>query len=291
MIAETGAGQHGVATATAAALFGLGLHRLHGRGRRRAPGAQRVAHEAARRRGRAGAVGERDAEGRGERGDARVGRERREHALLPRLGDGSAPVPVDGARVPTRRRRRGPPAVPRAARRRRSRCRRRVRRRRLERDRHVRRLPRHRRAPRRRRSRRARSRDRVITARRSSAACPASCTACARCSCRTSTARCSKRRRSAPGSTIRASVPSTRCSRRPAGPSTTPRPTTRRSPASSCCRRPRASCPRSNPRTRSRGLHARPGNAIPAGSTVLVTLSGRGDKDAAQVAEMLGELE
>src|SRR6478672_356732 len=33
------------------------------------------------------------------------------------------------------------------------------------------------------------------------------------------------------------------------------------------------------------------GNAIPAGATVLVTLSGRGDKDAAQVAEMLGELD
>jgi tryptophan synthase beta chain len=33
------------------------------------------------------------------------------------------------------------------------------------------------------------------------------------------------------------------------------------------------------------------GRTIPAGSTVLVTLSGRGDKDAAQVAEMLGELE
>jgi tryptophan synthase beta chain len=33
------------------------------------------------------------------------------------------------------------------------------------------------------------------------------------------------------------------------------------------------------------------GHAIPSGSTVLVTLSGRGDKDAAQVAEMLGELE
>ena len=29
------------------------------------------------------------------------------HALLPRLGDGPAPVPVDGARVPARRRRRG----------------------------------------------------------------------------------------------------------------------------------------------------------------------------------------
>ncbi len=33
------------------------------------------------------------------------------------------------------------------------------------------------------------------------------------------------------------------------------------------------------------------GHAIPLGSTVLITLSGRGDKDAAQVAEMLGELE
>ena len=33
------------------------------------------------------------------------------------------------------------------------------------------------------------------------------------------------------------------------------------------------------------------GHAVPTGSTVLVTLSGRGDKDAAQVAEMLGELE
>ncbi len=33
------------------------------------------------------------------------------------------------------------------------------------------------------------------------------------------------------------------------------------------------------------------GHAIPAGSTVLVTLSGRGDKDAEQVAEMLGGLD
>jgi tryptophan synthase beta chain len=32
------------------------------------------------------------------------------------------------------------------------------------------------------------------------------------------------------------------------------------------------------------------GGAVPAGATVLVTLSGRGDKDAAQVAERLGEL-
>jgi len=32
------------------------------------------------------------------------------------------------------------------------------------------------------------------------------------------------------------------------------------------------------------------GHSVPAGSTVLVTLSGRGDKDAAQVAERLGEM-
>ena len=54
VIAETGAGQHGVATATAAALFGLECTRLHGRGRHRAPGAQRRPDAAARRRGRPG---------------------------------------------------------------------------------------------------------------------------------------------------------------------------------------------------------------------------------------------
>ena len=31
------------------------------------------------------------------------------------------------------------------------------------------------------------------------------------------------------------------------------------------------------------------GREVPAGATVLVTLSGRGDKDAHQVAELLGE--
>ena len=35
------------------------------------------------------------------------------HPLLPGLGDGPAPLPVDGARAPARRRRRGPGAVPR----------------------------------------------------------------------------------------------------------------------------------------------------------------------------------
>ena len=41
IIAETGAGQHGVATATVCARFGLDVRRLHGRGGHAAPGAQR----------------------------------------------------------------------------------------------------------------------------------------------------------------------------------------------------------------------------------------------------------
>ncbi len=51
IIAETGAGQHGVATATVCALLRPALRRLHGRGRHRAPAAQRLPHEAAGRRG------------------------------------------------------------------------------------------------------------------------------------------------------------------------------------------------------------------------------------------------
>src|SRR5262249_49467650 len=38
------------------------------------------------------------------------------------------------------------------------------------------------------------------------------------------------------------------------------------------------------------GWLAREAHTLPKGATVLVTLSGRGDKDAAQVAERLGEL-
>ena len=51
IIAETGAGQHGVATATALRPLRAGMHRLHGRGRCRAAEAQRLPHEDARRRG------------------------------------------------------------------------------------------------------------------------------------------------------------------------------------------------------------------------------------------------
>ena len=63
IIAETGAGQHGVATATACARFGLECHRLHGRRRRRAAGTQRLPHEHARRDRGAGAVRRPHAEG------------------------------------------------------------------------------------------------------------------------------------------------------------------------------------------------------------------------------------
>ena len=69
------------------------------------------------------------------------------------------------------------------------------------------------------------------------------------------------------------------------------RPTTRPSPGSSCSPRPRASCPALEPAHAIGWLAREAGHAIPAGSTVLVTLSGRGDKDAAQVAEMLGGLD
>ena len=54
IIAETGAGQHGVASATVARPLRPALRGLHGRDRRRAAEAQRVPHEAARRRGAAG---------------------------------------------------------------------------------------------------------------------------------------------------------------------------------------------------------------------------------------------
>ena len=53
IIAETGAGQHGVATATLMRALRPRMRRLHGRGRCRAAEAQRDPHEHARRRGRA----------------------------------------------------------------------------------------------------------------------------------------------------------------------------------------------------------------------------------------------
>ena len=73
--------------------------------------------------------GSRTLEGRRERGHARVGGDGGDHALLPRVGHGSAPVPLHGAPAPAGRRGRGARAVPRPARRCRSRRRRRLHRR------------------------------------------------------------------------------------------------------------------------------------------------------------------
>ena len=94
IIAETGAGQHGVAAATAAAYFGmsctvymgeedtrrqaLNVARMRLLGAEVVPGHHRFAH----------------AQGRDERGPARMGRHRGRHALPDRLGRRPRPVPA-----------------------------------------------------------------------------------------------------------------------------------------------------------------------------------------------------
>ena len=140
-------------------------------------------------------------------------------ALLPRLGDGPAPVPVDGARVPPGHRRRGPRAVPRADRRR-ARRRRRLRRRRLQRDRHLlaaSSTP----TP-------AWSASSRPAARRSAAACPGVVHGMRSYLMQDEYGQVrGGRSRSRPASTTRASAPSTRTSRPSGGPSTRPSPTPR----------------------------------------------------------------
>ena len=141
---------------------------------------------------------------------------------------------------------------------------------------------------RRRRGRRATGSSRAARRVGEPRACPGCSTAPARCTCRTKTARSSRRTRSAPASTTRASGRSTPSSPPTGGP--------RYESATDdealagfqlLVASPRASCPRSSPPTRSAGSPAKPGAPVPQGSTVLVTLSGRGDKDAAQIAERL----
>ena len=112
LVAETGAGQHGVATATAAALLGLECTVYMGE-----VDMERQALNVFRMRllgaeVRPALVGQPHAQGRRQRGHARLGGHRRDDPLLPRLGDGPAPVPVDGARAAPGDRRRGPRAVP-----------------------------------------------------------------------------------------------------------------------------------------------------------------------------------
>ncbi len=76
------------------------LRRLYGPHRHRAAKAQRLPHEIARRRGGAGAFGDRDPEGCDERGFARLGRACRRHVLRDRHGCRTAPLPDDGAGLP-----------------------------------------------------------------------------------------------------------------------------------------------------------------------------------------------
>ena len=84
------------------------VHRLHGQRGRQAAGAERLPHEPARRQRRAGRKRLEDAEGRAQRGVARLGDERREHVLHHRHGRRPASVSDDGARLPERDRRRVP---------------------------------------------------------------------------------------------------------------------------------------------------------------------------------------
>ena len=85
VIAETGAGQHGVATATACALLGLECVVFMGTEdmRRQRPNVERM--ELAGRDGRAGRGRRAHAEGGGQRGDPRLGHERGHHALRDRV--------------------------------------------------------------------------------------------------------------------------------------------------------------------------------------------------------------
>ena len=77
VIAETGAGQHGVATATAAALMGLDCVVYMGAGGHPPAGTQRGPDEAAGRGGRPGDHRVPDPQGRHQRGHARLGHQRR----------------------------------------------------------------------------------------------------------------------------------------------------------------------------------------------------------------------
>ena len=173
IIAETGAGPARRRDGHGGRAARPGLPRLHGPGGHGPPAAQRDPHADARRRGGPGRLGHRDAEGRAQRGDPRLGHERRAttHYVIGTAA-GPAPYPeivaelqavigARGARADAGRG--GAPAGGG----------RRLRRRRLERDRDLPGLPRRRRRGARRASRRAARASRpAATAPRSATARP-----------------------------------------------------------------------------------------------------------------------
>jgi tryptophan synthase beta chain len=100
IIAETGAGQHGVATATVCARFGLPCVVYMGATdvERQAPNVFRMKLLGA--EVRSGDLRRRHAEGRDERGAARLGDQCRRHLLLHRHRRRPAPLSGHGARLP-----------------------------------------------------------------------------------------------------------------------------------------------------------------------------------------------
>ena len=83
-----------------------GMRGLHGQRGRQAPEPQRLPHEPAGRHRGAGRIRQQDPEGRAQRGDARLGHQRRKHLLHHRHRGRPAPLPDDGARLPERDRQR-----------------------------------------------------------------------------------------------------------------------------------------------------------------------------------------
>ncbi len=116
VIAETGAGQHGVASATACALLDLECVVYMGAEDVRRQRAQRAADAHARRRGRQRRGRRADPQGGGQRGDPRLGDQRRDQPLHHRLGGGAGALSGDGARPSAGHRRRGARPDPRAPR-------------------------------------------------------------------------------------------------------------------------------------------------------------------------------
>ncbi len=99
IIAETGAGQHGVATATAAALLGPRVLRLHGPRGHGPPAPERDPHAHAGRRGAPGRLGHRHPQGRAQRGDPRLGDQRARDPLRHRDGRRAGALPGDRRRA------------------------------------------------------------------------------------------------------------------------------------------------------------------------------------------------
>ena len=266
VIAETGAGQHGVASATAAAYFGLDCTVYMGSvdtkrqalnvARMQLLGAKVVPVDS-------GSATLKDAINEALRDWVAT---RRPHGVPLRHRRRPAPVPEHGPRLHPRHRRRGPRPVPRAApagcptpiaacvgggsnaiglftaf---------------LD-DPDVAHL--------RLRGRRRRASRPAGTPRRSTPASAACCTAPAPSCSRTRTARPSSRTRSRPGSTTPASARSTPTSPRPAAPTTCRSPTPRRWTRWRCWPAPRGSSRRSSPRTRSPAPTTSPASSAPTG--------------------------